>query len=140
MRRSLVLLAMLGMTGAALAGQPPARQPACAAHMRMMMHRMEQRQMKRLSVLLGLTPAQQGKVKAILSEEHAKVRRSMWKVMEQARAVHKAARHETLEKLSAVLSPEQMMKFKLLMPAMPGRMMMMMHGRPGARGFGRGMH
>ncbi len=137
MRRSLVLLVMLGMTSAALASPPPAPgRPACAGHFRMMMHRVEQRRMKRLTVLLGLTPAEQGKVKAILSEEHAKIRRSMWKIMEQARATHRAARRETLEKLSAVLSPEQMRKFKLLMP---GRMMIRLHGGPAARAFGPGM-
>ena len=136
MRRSLVLLVMLGMTGAALASPPPAGPPACAAHWRMVMQRMEQRQMKRLSVLLGLTPAQRGKVKAILAEEHARLRRRMRKVMEQVRATHRAARHETLEKLSSVLSPEQMSKLKLLMP---GRMMIRFRGGPGARVFGPGM-
>lgn len=138
MRRSLVLLAMLGMTSAALASAPPAAtgRPACAGHFQMMMHRMEQRRMKRLTVLIGLTPAEQVKVKAILSEEHAKLRRSMWKVMEQARAAHRTVRRETLERLSSVLSPEQIRKFKLLMP---GRMMMRFHGGPAARAFGPGM-
>ena len=136
MRRSLVLLAMLGMTSAALASPPPAGRPACAGHFQMMMHRMEQRRMKRLTVLLGLTPAEQGKVKVVLAEEHAKIRRSMWKVMEQARATHRAVRRETLKKLSLVLSPEQMKKFKLLMP---GRMMMRFHRGPAAQPLGPAM-
>ncbi len=125
MRRSLVLLTMLGMAGVALANAPaqPGR-PACAAHFRTMMHRMQQRRMEQLTVLLGLSPAQQGKVKAILSEEHAKMRQSMRRMMEQMRATHRAVHEETLTKLSGVLSPEQMKKFKLLMP---GRMLMMRH-------------
>lgn len=102
----------------------------------MMMHRMEHRRMEQLTVLVGLTPAQAGKVKAILSEEHARIRQSMRKVMEEARATHRAARKETLAKLSAVLSAEQMRKFKLLMP---GRMLIQFHGGPGFRVFGPAM-
>lgn len=137
MKGTLVLLTMLGVTGIALASpQAPAGPPARAAHWHTMMHRMEQQRMERLTVLLDLTPAQQGRVKAILSAEHAKIRHSMRQVIEQARATHKAVREETLAKLSAVLSPGQMKKFKLLMP---GRPMGRWHGgHRTARMFGPG--
>ncbi len=125
MRRSLMLLMMLGVTGVALANpQAAAAGPPCAGHSRTMMQRMEQRRMERLTVLLELTPAQQARVKAILAEEHAKMRRSMRQVMRQMRATHRTVHQETLTRLSGVLSPEQMKKFKLLMP---GRMLIMRH-------------
>lgn len=92
--------------------------------------------MEQLTVLVSLTPAQESKVKAILAEEHARIRQSMRKVVEQARAAHRAVHKETLAKLSAVLSPEQMRKLELLMP---GRMLIQFHGGPGARVFGPGM-
>ena len=131
MRRCLILLAMLGVTGAALANAPsPAAPPACAGHWRMMMQRMEQRRMERLTVLLGLTPAQRAQVKTILSEERVQARRGMRQAMRQMRASHAAVRRQTLSKLSSVLSPEQLRKFKLLMP---GRMPFMHH-----RGMGPG--
>lgn len=134
MRRSLVLLALLGVTGAALASPPPAGGRPDAARFKMMQRHFEQQRMHRLTVLLDLTPAQQGKVGSILSEEHAKMRRSMWRLMKQARATHRAVRHQTLARLSSVLSPEQLKKFKLLMP---GRMLIRRHGGPmGVQRFG----
>lgn len=138
MKRTVVLLALLGVMGTALASPPPAAGAPCAGRFRAMQRRLEHRRMEQLTVLLDLTPAQQGKVKAILSEEHAKVRQSMRRVIEQARAAHRAVRHETLAKLSSVLSPQQMKKFKLLMP---GRMLIMRHmGGPGVQIFGPKAH
>lgn len=135
MRRSLVLLMMLGVTGAALAKpQAPAAGPPCAGHFRTMMQRMQERRMERLTVLLDLTPAQQARVKAILAEEHAKMRRSMRQMVRQMRATHRAAHEETITRLSGVLSPEQMKKFKLLMP---GRMLIMRHMGMGGMGVPR---
>lgn len=138
MRRTIILLAMLGIAGTALASPPPAGGRPDVARFRMIQRRLEHRRMEQLTVLLELTPAQQGKVKAILSEEHAKVRQSMHRIFEQARAAHRSARRETLAKLSSVLSPEQVKKFKLLMP---GRMFIMrrMDG-PGVQAFGAKAH
>jgi hypothetical protein len=102
-----------------------------------MMHRMEHRRMEQLTVLLDLTPAQQEKVKTILAAEHARMRQSMEQAMRQIRDTHRAVRKDTLDKLSAVLSPEQMKKFKVLMPGPHGMMgAMMMHGM---MSHGRGM-
>jgi len=138
MKRTVVLLALLGVMGTAFASPQPAGGPPCAGRFHSMRRRLEHRRMEQLTVLLGLTPAQQGKVKAILSEEHTKVRQSMRRVIEQARAAHRTARHETLAKLSSVLSPEQIKKFKLLMP---GRMLIMRHmGGPGVRALGLKAH
>ena len=124
MRRCLVLLAMLGVTGAAFANAPPAAPPACAVHWRMMMRHMEQRRMERLTVLLGLSPAQQAQVRTILAAERVAARRGMRQAMRQMRASHEAVCRQTLSKLSSVLSPEQLRKFKLLLP---GRMPFMHH-------------
>ena len=135
MRRSLVWLMMLGVTGVALANsQAPAAGPPCAGHFRTMMQRMKEQRMERLTVLLDLTPVQQTRVKAILAEEHAKMRRSMRQVMRRMRATHRAVHQETLTRLSGVLSPEQMKKFKLLMP---GRMLIMRHMGMGGRAVAR---
>ncbi len=131
MRRCLVLLTMLGVTGAAFAQAPPAAAPpACAGHWRMMMRHAEQRRMERLTVLLGLTPAQRAQVKTILAAERVQAHRAMRQAMRQMWASHEAVRRQTLSKLSSVLSPEQLKKFKLLMP---GRMPFMHH-----RGMGPG--
>lgn len=94
-----------------------------------MMQRIEQRRMEQLTVLLDLTPAQQQKVRTILVAEHARMRKTVEQAMRQIRETHLAVRKDTVEKLSGVLSPEQMKKFKVLMPG-PHMMMgpMMMHG------------
>lgn len=85
--------------------------------------------MEQLTVLLDLTPAQQRKVKAILDAQHARMRQAAEQAMRQIRETHRAVRKDTLDKLSTVLSPEQMKKFEVLMPER-GMMMhgMMMHG------------
>lgn len=120
MKRTLALLMMLGVAGAACASAPPpADGPAWAGHMHAMRQHMEQRRMHRLTVLLDLTPAQQAQVKGIFEAEHARMhasRRQVRQAMQQAWAARKAAHHETMTRLSAVLSPEQMKKLALLMP------------------------
>jgi Spy/CpxP family protein refolding chaperone len=103
-----------------------------------MEQRMEQHQMDRLTVLLDLTPAQQEKVKAILSAEHDRMRQSMEQAMQQVRAAHRAVRKDTDDKLSAVLSPAQMKKFQALMPERGMMHGMMMHGMM-MHGMGHGM-
>ena len=102
-----------------------------------MEQRMEERRMQQLTVLLDLTSAQQQQIKTILEAEHARMRQSMEQAMRQVEETHRAVRKDTLDKLSAVLSPAQMKKFKVLMPG-PGMMHgMMMHGM--GHGMGPGM-
>ena len=131
-KRTVALLAMLAVTGAALAQSPP---PPAHGHGSQhwkdaaQWHRqMEQHQMERLALLLDLTPAQRQQVQAIFSDEHAKMKTAMEQVeqaMKQARAAHQAVHKDMQQRLASVLSPTQMKKFDALMP---GRGMMMMHG------------
>jgi hypothetical protein len=137
MRHNLAAVVLLCASGMAFAQTPPAPTPPHSWRGGpAMMQRMEQRRMEQLTVLLDLTPAQQQKVQAILAAEHARMRKTMEQAMRQIRETHRAVRQDTVAKLSGVLSPEQMKKFKVLMPGphmMMGRMMMrgmMMHGGP----------
>ena len=153
-RRSVVLLAMLAVTGTALAQQTPSPPPPPApqwhgdhqgkndAEWR---QKREQRRMEQLAVLLDLTPAQRQQVQAIFTDQHAKMKGAMQQVrqaMEQARATHEAIHKETVKRLSSVLTPAQMKKLEVLMPEhgmMHGMMMRgtMMHDMD--RGMGHGM-
>jgi glycyl-tRNA synthetase beta subunit len=151
-RRSLVIVAMLALTGATFAQEPapPAahwhgeHQWKNSAEWR---QKMEQHRMERLTVLLELTAAQRQQVQAILSDEHAKMRTAMQQVeqaMQKARATHEAVHKEAIQRLSSVLTPAQMKKLNVLMPEhgmmMHGMMMhgMMMHGMM-MHGMGDGM-
>lgn len=62
----------------------------------------EDRFVSRLSSELSLTPDQVGKVTAIVQEQHAKM---------------KQAREETRQRIEAVLTPEQVAKFKAMKAA-----------------------
>jgi Spy/CpxP family protein refolding chaperone len=125
-----VAIALLCASGAVLAQTAP--EPPSSWHGEQhhaWEQRMEQHRMERLTVLLDLTPAQEQKVKTILSAEHARMRQSVEQAMQQVREAHRAVRKDTVDKLSTVLSPAQMKKFNALMPER-GMMMhgMMMHG------------
>jgi Spy/CpxP family protein refolding chaperone len=136
-RRSVALLAMLALTGTALAQSSPPPAPQWHGHhpwkdAAQWRQKMEQRRMDRLALLLDLTPAQRQQVQAIFSDERAKMKPAMQQVlqaMKQAHAAHEAVRKETQQRLASVLSPTQMKKLKALMPGR-GMMMhgMMMHG------------
>jgi hypothetical protein len=128
-RCGVAAVALLCACGTALAQTPPAPPPHAWQGGGAMMQRMEQRRMEQMTVLLDLTPAQQQKVQAILAAEHARMRKTMLQAMRQMRETHRLVRKDTIERLSTVLSPEQMKKFKVLMPG-PRMMMggMMMHG------------
>jgi hypothetical protein len=138
-RRSVVLLSMLAVAGTALAQTPPSPPPQQQWHghhqwkdAAQWRQKMEQRRMDRLAILLDLTPAQRQQLKTIFADERAKMKPAMQQVrqaMKQVRAAHEAARKETLQRLTSVLSPTQMKKFKALMPE-HGMMKhrMMMHG------------
>jgi Spy/CpxP family protein refolding chaperone len=144
MKRSLILLALAGMTSVALAQTPTPQlargwpQHAMAARM----HRMEQWRLHQLTVLLGLTSAQRQQVQAILAEQHAAMRTSMQKMMRAMRAMreaHVAAKRQMMAKMAHVLTAEQMAKFKVLVPPHPWAGM---HGPmgPGAMGMRMRMH
>lgn len=140
MKRSLIVLALTGLTGVALAqSPPPPPRPAWGGPAMMrQMQRMEQWRLHQLTVLLDLSAAQQQQVKAILDQQHAAMRASMRQVMEAMRAArkaHLAAREEMMNRMAKVLSAEQMAKFKVLAPARPPRWMHHM----GPRGMGMGM-
>lgn len=123
--RNVVLTVMLAVAGTALAQEPPAPAPPPQWHARM-----EQQRMERMAVLLDLTAAQRQKVQAILTDEHARMKPAMQQVekaMKQARATHEAVHKETLQRLSAVLTPAQMKKLKVLMPEHGMMHGMMMH-------------
>lgn len=149
--RSVVLLAMLAVTGTVLAQQTPSPPPPPQWHGHHQWkdgewrQKMEQRRMERLAVLLDLSAAQRQQVQAIFSDEHAKMKTAMQRVeqaMQQARAAHEAVHKETVQRLSSVLTPAQMKKFKVLMPEhrmmMHGMMMrgMMMHDTGDDMGHG----
>lgn len=124
LRRSVVLVAVLCAAGTAFAQTPPSPAQQWHGHSHWKNaaewgQKMEQRRLDRLTILLDLTPAQRQQVQAIFSAERAKTKASMQQVVQaikQARAAHRAARKETLQKLAAVLSPAQMKKLKLLLP------------------------
>lgn len=135
-KRNVIVLAMLAITGTALAQAPPPPPPPPAqwggqhewkndAQWR---RRVREERMERLAVLLDLTPAQRQQVQSIFSDEHAKMKGAMQQVrqaMQQARTAHQAARKEAEQKLAAVLTPAQMKKLKLLMPEHRRSMFMM---------------
>jgi Spy/CpxP family protein refolding chaperone len=133
MRHGVAAIALLCASGAVLAQTAPEPPPPRHGQHHAWEQRMEQHRMDQLTILLDLTPAQQQAVKTILSSEHARMRQSLEQAMQQVRDTHRAVHKETVDKLSAVLSPAQMKKFNALMPEggmMQGMMMhgMMMHG------------
>jgi hypothetical protein len=135
-RRSVVLLSLLAVAGTALAQTPPSPPPGQwqehhqwkdGAQWR---QKMQQRRMDMLTTLLDLTPAQRQQLEKIFADERARMKPAMQQVrqaMKQARAAHEAARKETMQRLTAVLSPTQMKKLKVLMPEHGMMHAMMMH-------------
>ncbi len=136
MKRSLILLACVGIAGVAFAQPPQMHPPACggagwnARQMHMRMRLMQRWRMHKLTVLLKLTPAQRQQVKSIFQQQRVAkhrdlmamhrsmrpIRREMLGVRRKMRAEQRAAHHATMVKLAHVLSPGQMAKFKVLMP------------------------
>lgn len=145
-RRTVVLLAALAAAGTALAQAPASPPSQWQGHdpwkgAAQWQHKMEQRRMERLAVLLDLTPAQRQQVQAIFSDEHARMKTAMQQVqqaMRQARAAHEAIRKDAEQRLTAVLSPTQMKKLKVLMPE-HRRQRFMMRGMGMGHGMGPGM-
>ena len=108
MRGMLMALALLCATGVyAQTTAAPANASAREAQM-----------MSDLTTLLDLTEAQKPQVQAILQAQHA-----------QMKAAHQQLEQETLQKLTAVLSPGQLAKFQVLAKMMHGPRMHF-HGAP----------
>ena len=128
-RHAFAATLLLCTSGMALAQTPAAPAPPPWHGGRAMMQRMQQRRMEQLTVLLDLTAAQQRQVNTILSAEHARMWQAAQQAMRQMHDAHRAVHKDMLAKLSTVLSPQQMKKFKVLMPG-PDMMShdMMMHG------------
>jgi Spy/CpxP family protein refolding chaperone len=114
-RSALVLLCTLGVaTLGALAqtSPPPTSGPPNA----------EQR-LDRLAVLLDLTDAQKGQVKAVLDAQHVKMKAQFdadrasgtRPTFEQMKATREQLKAETLQQLSSVLTASQLKKFQVLM-------------------------
>jgi uncharacterized HAD superfamily protein len=93
--------------------------------------------LEKLATLLDLTDAQKTQVQAVLQEEHAKIKAAHEQAvasgtkpdMQQMQALHQQIQQETLQKLTPVLSAEQLKKFQTLQE-MHGEMMH--HFRHGA--------
>jgi len=104
------MLALLALCAAAAFAQPQGSGAGAAAHM------------ENLAILLDLTDAQKPQVQSILQDAHAQMRQ----LFEQSQtggakgdfqamhAAHEQIRQDTLQKLSAVLSPAQLKKFQAL--------------------------
>ncbi len=138
MKRTLVLLALAGVASVALAQSPPPAPAWGRGDMAMRMQRMEQWRLHQLTVLLDLSPAQQQQVKAIYAQQHAAMRASMQQVMQAMRAArraHRDAHQQMMTRMAQVLSPAQMVKFRVLVPPHPRWFMR----HKGMRGMGMGM-
>jgi uncharacterized HAD superfamily protein len=119
------IFALTALWAGALFAQAPAQPAEHAAHL------------QKLATLLDLTEAQKTQVQAVLQEEHAKLRAAHEQAMasgthpdlQQMQALHQQIQQETLQKLTPVLSAEQLKKFQTLQE-MHGEMMH--HFRHGA--------
>ncbi len=93
----------------------------------------------KLATLLDLTDAQKTQVRAVLEEEHAKMRAAHEQAkasgthpdFEQMKAMHQQLEQETLKKLTPVLTEAQLKKFQIL-SEMHGEMMHHPHDHGGA--------
>jgi len=120
-----IVFALSALWASALFAQAPAPPAEHAAHL------------QKLATLLDLTDAQKTQVQAVLQEEHARMRAAHEQAMvsgtqpdlQQMQALHQQIKQETLQKLTPVLSAEQLKKFQTLQE-MHGEMMH--HFRHGA--------
>jgi uncharacterized HAD superfamily protein len=122
-----IVFALTALWAGALLAQAPAS-PQHTAHL------------EKLATLLDLTDAQKTQVQAVLQEEHAKMRAAHEQAvasgtkpdLQQMQALHQQIQQETLQKLTPVLSAEQLKKFQTLQE-MHGEMMHH-HGHGGPPG------
>jgi len=114
-----ILLTMALGFAAVAAAQTPAPEQA-AAHQAQML--------SDLAALLDLTPAQKPQVQAILEDEHAQMKQMFAQAkasgtepdFAQMKALHQQIEQQTLQKLTPVLTPEQLTKFQILAKMMHG--------------------
>ncbi len=113
MKLSVIAVALLCVTGAAVAQTPPdptSEPPGAQQHL------------DRLAVLLDLSDAQKAQVKAILDAEHAKMKAQFEAAraagtkpsFEQMRAAREQLRADEIQQLSSVLNATQLKKFQVL--------------------------
>ncbi|HEX4647635.1 MAG TPA: Spy/CpxP family protein refolding chaperone [Steroidobacteraceae bacterium] len=125
MKATVLAVALLWAGG--LCAQTPALPPQAAAHL------------DKIATLLDLTDAQKAQVQAVMQEEHAKMKamheqakasgtKPDW---EQMKAMHQQMQQEMVQKLTPVLTPEQLKKFQALQELHSD---MMMHGPFGHHG------
>ena len=115
MRATVLVLALLGASPLLAQSPPPA-----AAH--------GARHLDNLATLLDLTDAQKAQLQTILQEQHAKMRASMGPASasgskpdwQQMKALHEQIQQETVQKLTPVLSAEQLKKFQIIAAEMHG--------------------
>ena len=108
MKATVFAVALLWAGG--LCAQTPALLPQAAAHL------------DKIATLLDLTDGQKAQVQAVMQEEHAKMKamheqakasgtKPDW---EQMKAMHQQMQQEMVQKLTPVLTPEQLKKFQTL--------------------------
>jgi len=128
MKVSLLAVAALWV-GVALAqapDAPPGGGPGPAGR-----HESAAERMNHLATLLDLTADQKTQVQAVLQEEHARMKAQHDQAeasgtkptFEQMKAAHEQAQKDTLARLTPILSPGQLEKFRVLMAERgpPGR-------------------
>lgn len=104
------VLAVALLWAGALCAQTPPPPPNAAAHL------------DKIATLLDLTDGQKAQVQAVMQEEHAKMKamheqakasgtKPDW---EQMKAMHQQMQQEMVQKLTPVLTPEQLKKFQTL--------------------------
>jgi phage gpG-like protein len=115
MRATVLMLALLGASPLLAQSTPPE-----AAH--------AARHLDNLATLLDLTDAQKAQLQTILQEEHAKMKASLEQAhaagskpdWQQMKALHEQIHQETMQKLTPVLSAEQLKKFQIIGAEMHG--------------------
>jgi Spy/CpxP family protein refolding chaperone len=115
--KAILLTMALGLAAVASAQTPAPEQAAHQAQM-----------LSDLATLLDLTPAQKPQVDAILQEQHAQMKQMFAQAkasgtepdFAQMKAMHRQIEQQTLQKLTPVLTPEQLTKFQILAKKMHG--------------------
>ncbi|HEY4213789.1 MAG TPA: hypothetical protein VGM84_20110 [Steroidobacteraceae bacterium] len=123
MKSSLFAALLLSVAGAAAAQAPSFANghPNAAAF--------EAKRMDRMAILLDLNDGQKAAVQTILDEERAKAQAQFTQFKssgtrptpQQMKALRDQLKAETLQKLTPVLTADQLKKFQVLEPQGPGR-------------------
>lgn len=132
MKSSLFAALLLSVAGVAAAQAPSSTngRPNAAAF--------EAKRMNRMAILLDLNDGQKAAVQTVLDEERAKAKAQFEQfklsgtrpTREQMKAQHDALKAETLQKLTPILTADQLKKFQALEPEGPGPGARWHHGPP----------